>query len=430
LGCFIGRVRKTAPRGKITFSKHIAPIFNRHCVECHREGELGPFPLTSYEEVSGWGETICEVVSDGRMPPWFADPKHGSFANDSSMTEEEKRLLFTWVENGSPKGDPADLPERPKFVKGWRIGKPDAIFQMSGAFAVPAEGTVDYKYFMIDPGFEEDVWVTNAEARPGNSAVVHHIVMYAIPGRYKDYVSSMLAQQKRRNSEESGDDQKQDRSTRSRPSRTPGSVAGTFGQMVAIYAPGMPPWQYPKNTAMRIQKGSVFLMQLHYTPNGTEQSDRSYVGFKFAKAQEVKKRIRYGMAVNTRIRIPANHNNYRATASRTFKEDTLLLNLFPHMHYRGKSFRFEAVYPDKSREVLLNVPRYDFNWQLRYDLAVPKLLPKGTTLECTAYFDNSAENLLNPDPTRTVGFGLQSWQEMLVGYYTVVSANEDLTSQK
>ena len=423
LGCFIGRVSNTPARGDITFSKHIAPIFNRHCVECHREGELGPFPLTSYEEVEGWGETIREVVSEGRMPPWFADPDFGHFANDSRMTEEERHLLFTWVENGCPEGNPADLPESPTFVTGWRIGEPDAIFQMPDAFTVPAEGTVDYKYFLIDAELDEDVWITNAEARPGNSAVVHHIVMYAIPARAKQMVVSMLAKQPPPAAQDRSG--QQSRGLR----RDAGSVAGAFGQMVAIYAPGMPPWQYPPNTAMLVEKGSVFLMQMHYTPNGTEQSDQSYVGFRFAKPEDIKKRIRYGMAVNTNLQIPPHEDNYRATASHTFGQDTLLLNLFPHMHYRGKSFRFEAVYQDKTREVLLDVPRYDFNWQLRYDLTEPKLLPKGTTLECTAHFDNSEENLFNPDPSRTVRFGLQSWEEMLVGYYTVVRADEDLTKQ-
>ena len=176
---------------------------------------------------------------------------------------------------------------------------------------------------------------------------------------------------------------------------------------------------------MKIQKGSAFVMQMHYTPNGTEQSDRSYVGFKIAKAQHVEKRVRYGMAVNSRLRIPPYDDNYRATANYKLRQDSLLLNLFPHMHYRGKAFRFEALYPDNTREVLLDVPRYDFNWQLRYDLAEPKFLPKGTSLLCTAHFDNSEKNLVNPDPSQEVRFGLQSWQEMLVGYFTVVPADKE-----
>jgi hypothetical protein len=200
-----------------------------------------------------------------------------------------------------------------------------------------------------------------------------------------------------------------------------------FQTMVAIYAPGIGPWKYPEGTAMKIEKGSAFIFQMHYTPNGTDQTDQSYVGFKFARPAEVKKRIRYGMAVNSRFEIPPHADDYVDTATHTFDQDVLLLNLYPHMHYRGKAFRFEAVYPDQTREVLLDVPRYDFFWQLRYDLAEPKRIPKGTKLECTARFDNSADNPLNPDPSQPVRFGLQSWEEMLIGYFTVVPVEEDLT---
>lgn len=453
LGCFIGRVGKTEPHGDITYSKHIAAIFNRHCVECHRDHELAPFPLTTYEESVGWAATIREVVEDGRMPPWFADPKHGHFSNDISLSAEEKRLLFAWIDNGSPQGDPADLPEPPKFFAGWRINEPDAIYQMKKPFTVPADETVEYQYFMVDPGLKEDVWVSQAEARPDNHSVVHHMVVYAVPEEYKLMATAIIASQRlggklfggRRRNQQSRDGDANDKtknekaktdepkSNDSKPDegrrrRGRGRGRGNpFRQMVAIYAPGMVPWRYPQGTAMKVKKGSAFVIQMHYTPNGTEQKDQSYVGFKFAKAEEVKKRIRYGMAINTRFKIPPHDSNYENTASHTFERDTLLLNLFPHMHYRGKAFRFEAIYPDQTREVLLDVPRYDFYWQLRYDLTEPKLLPKGTTLHCTAHFDNSEENLINPDPSQAVGFGLQSWEEMLIGYYTVVPADEDLT---
>ncbi len=333
-GCFIGRARKVKPRGEITFSKHIAPILNRRCVECHRDGEIGPFPLTSYKEIEGWSETIQEVVAAGRMPPWFADPKHGHFVNDNRMSAEEKRLLDTWVDNGSPEGDPTDLPEPPEFVKGWRIGEPDAVYRLPEPYSVPAEGTVDYKYFLIEPDLKEDVWVTSAEARPDNSAVVHHIVMYAVSERSKGVVATLIAQQRAGRDNTEGGQESQGSRRRSL------GLAGSLRQMVAIYAPGMPPWEYPAGTAMLIRKGAAFVIQMHYTPNGSPQSDQSYVGFKFARAEDVKKRIRYGMAVNTRLRIPPHDDNYRATASYTFRDDTLLLNLFPHMHYRGKSFLF------------------------------------------------------------------------------------------
>jgi len=393
-GCVIARVPKVVPHGDVTFANQISRILNKRCVECHREGELAPFALTNYEEVAGWGETIREVVRDGRMPPWFADERYGHFANDSSLTEEEKQLIDQWVANGTPEGDLSQLPEPPSFTAGWRIGEPDRILKMEEPFSVPAEGVVDYQDFRIDPGFTEDVWVTAAEARPGNPSVVHHIVLFAVPKESRGSTDSM-----------------------------------NFGQMIAIYAPGMPPWQYPNGTAMCIKKNMDLVFQLHYTPNGRQQTDQSYVGLKLTTEDQVKKRIRYGMALNMAFEIPPHADDHVVESKVTFRRDTLLLNLFPHMHYRGKSFRFEAFYPDGTQEVLLDVPNYDFNWQLRYDYAEPKFMPKGTKVICTGHFDNSADNPRNPNPDEKVTFGLQSWEEMMVGYYTTVPAVDDVAQR-
>lgn len=396
VGCLIGRVPTVEPQGDVTWSGQIASIFHRRCAECHREGEIGPFPLTAYDEVLGWGEMIVEVVSESRMPPWFADPKYGHFANDSSMTDEEKQLIYTWVANGCPEGRADDAPEVPEFVSGWRIDEPDLVFRMPEPYDVPAEGTVDYVYVEVDPQLTEDVWVSAAEARPDNAAVVHHIVLYAVPPGGSRAMDS----------------------------------TGGFGQMLAIYAPGMPPWVYPEGTAMHVKAGSRFVFQMHYTPNGTAQRDQSYVGLKLAPAESVRRKARYGMALNVAIEIPPHAEDYPITSMSKFRRDTLLLSLFPHMHYRGKSFRFVAEYPDGSSEILLDVPRYDFNWQLRYDLVEAKLLPKGTVLRCYAQFDNSLNNNMNPNPDETVRFGLQSWEEMMVGYYTIVSAEEDVEHEE
>jgi hypothetical protein len=268
---------------------------------------------------------------------------------------------------------------------------------MPESYAVPAEGTVDYQYFTLDPSFKEDMWITSAEARPGNTAVVHHIVLFAVPpGR------------KLRSPEE----------------------AQAMGHIVAVYAPGMNPWKYPDGTAMKIEAGSTFVIQSHYTPNGTAQSDRSYVGLKFATPDKVKKRIRYSMAVNMDFEIPPGADNAEVVSRALLLKDTLLLNLYPHMHYRGKSFRFEVEYPAGGREVLLDVPRYDFAWQLRYDLSEPKLLPKGSRLICTAHYDNSPANPSNPDPTKAVRFGLQTYEEMMVGYYTTVPVDDEVAKNE
>ena len=180
-GCLIARAHKIEPKGEVTYSKHVAAIFNRHCVECHRDGELAPFPAGAYDEVVGWADNIREVVSEGRMPPWLADPQYGKFSNDCSMSAEEKETLFAWIDDGCPEGDPADLPAPPKFTTGWRMGEPDVVYPMPEAFNVPAEGTVDYQYFTVEPDVKEDMWVIVAEGRPGNPAVVHHVVLFAVP---------------------------------------------------------------------------------------------------------------------------------------------------------------------------------------------------------------------------------------------------------
>ncbi|MBX7164926.1 MAG: redoxin domain-containing protein [Pirellulales bacterium] len=397
-GCYIGRARRTPPTGSITYTKHVAAIFNRHCVECHRNEELAPFSLASYADLEAWTPTIGEVLRDGRMPPWFADPQYGVWANDCSLSAADKQLVLEWIDNGAPEGDPADLPPAPKFTTGWRIGHPDGTYSMKAPYTVPAEGVLDYQHFTVDPQFTEDKWIVAAEARPGNPAVVHHIVLFVVPRSAPDLEGS------------------------SDLSQIGGGGAGA--QLLAIYAPGMPPWQYPAGGAMKVPKDSKFVLQMHYTTNGTEQTDLSSVGLKFADPKEVKQVVRNGMSINFGFEIPPGAANYKVTATSKFRKDTLVLQLFPHMHYRGKSFRIEAFYPDGAHEVLLDVPKYDFNWQLRYDLAQPKLMPKGTKMVSTAYYDNSADNPRNPDPTETVRFGLQSFEEMMVGYYTFIRPDE------
>ena len=388
-GCFIGRVAKNKPHGEVTYSNQIARIMQNRCVECHRPGEVAPFTLASYDEVVGWAETIREVVQEGRMPPWYADPKHGHFANDSRLSDEEKQQVSTWVENGCPQGNAKDLPEPRKFVEGWRAGEPDQVVWMRDEpFTVPAEGTVDYQFFTADPGWKTDKWIQATEARPGNRAVVHHIIVFVQP---KD-----------------GNDN---------------SGRGGIGG----YAPGMTPEVNPPGTAIFVPAGAKLVFQMHYTTTGTQQDDRSMVGIHFADPTTVKKMVRGGMVGDTAFKIPAGDGNFEIKAKHMFLKDTLLLNLTPHMHLRGKSFKFEAEYPDGTREVLLDVPNYDFNWQLRYYLAEPKLMPKGTRMHCTAHFDNSADNAANPDPTKVVTFGDQTWEEMMFGFYNSIDPKQDLT---
>ncbi|HWB10612.1 MAG TPA: redoxin domain-containing protein [Pirellulales bacterium] len=391
VGCRIGRVARQ-PRGETTYTKHVAPILQNRCIGCHRAGQVGPFALTSYDEAAAWAETLREAVDADRMPPWHANPAFGRFVNDGRLTDDEKRLIDVWVENGAPEGDPADLPPPAKFDGEWAIPRPDLVVSMPQPFTVPAKGTVPYKIFRTDISFDEDRWLIAAEGRPGNKAVVHHMLLFYVP-----------------------------------PGAERISPEMPLFNVLGAYVPGLPTGVLPPGVARRIPAGSKLAFQLHYTPNGGEQVDQSSVGLLFTDPKNVKKSLEVGMSLNFLFRIPPGDKDYRVEASHRFGEDTLLFTLQPHMHLRGKSFRFDAIYPDGIKETLLDVPRYDFNWQLTYVLAEPKLLPEGTTLHCTAAFDNSADNRSNPDPGATVMWGDQTWQEMMIGAFDFFPADQDLT---
>ena len=394
VGCPIARVAKPATPAEVTYSREIAPIFQRRCVECHRPGQAAPFSLTTYRQAAGWAGSIAEAVEDGRMPPWHASPDHGRFSNDARLTDLEKRQIAEWADRGAPEGNPADLPPRVAFPDGWRIAKPDVVISMNREFAVPAEGVVDYQIFEVDPGFTTDRWIAAAEIRPGNRKVVHHCnVFLKAPGSLGEM-----------------------------------DTAGELGSYcLAAMTPGSPPMILPQGMAKRIPAGWRLLFVVHYSPIGTAQVDRTSIGLVFADASKVKKEVATNVLVDPDLRIPPHAPNHRVERTRRFDEDVLLLAMFPHMHLRGKSFRYEAIYPDGREEILLDVPRYDFNWQNRYELAEPKRLPAGTTLRCVAHFDNSTGNPANPDPSALVKAGQQSWEEMFNGYYDIVLADQDLT---
>jgi peroxiredoxin len=393
-GCFIGRVRTVRTEGKVTFTRDISRILQKNCQECHRPGQIGPMPLFEYEDVVAWGETIREVVSDNRMPPWYADPKFGKWANDRRLSKEEKDLLLAWIDEGMPRGNPADLPAPRQFPKEWQIGEPDVVLTMPKAFEVPAEtpkGGVPYKYFTVPTNFTEDRWIQAAEARPGAPEVVHHIIIFILaPGEVF------------------------------RPDAPGAVLTGT--------APGEMPLVLPPGQAKKIPAGARLLFQMHYTPNGKAQSDRSSVALIFAK-QPPKHRILTNpihnrLFISRLLSIPPGADNHRIEASHTFREDVHLVAFMPHMHLRGKDFRYEAHYPDGRKEILLSVPRYNFNWQTLYRPEKPIALPKGTTLHCVAHFDNSDKNPQNPDPTERVYWGDQTWQEMMVGWIDYYRDNE------
>ncbi|QGJ72166.1 Thiol-disulfide oxidoreductase ResA [Planctomycetales bacterium 10988] len=391
MGCFIGRVREADKNSEITYASHIAAIFNKRCVNCHREGEVAPFSMISYDEVAGWGETIAEVIRDQRMPPWHANPEFGSFINDARMPEQEKEMVYHWVEAGMPAGNLEETPELPEFTEGWRIPEPDAVYYMSEKpFKVKAEGELKYQYFAVDPGFTEDKYVRAAECRPGNRAVVHHIIVGVKPP---------------------GLDKK--------PKSAHVDVDSEF---LAATAPGSPATLLPNGMAKLVPAGSQLVFQLHYTPNGSVQMDRSSVGLVFADPKEVRHIVGTDKVANHRFEIPPHDGNHRVEAKKRLHQDVLMLSMFPHMHLRGKAFRMEARYPDGTEEVLLDIPNYDFNWQNGYAFHKPRFFPKGTLIRGIAHFDNSENNPANPDPNSKVTWGDQTWEEMMIGYWDYTHA--------
>jgi hypothetical protein len=374
-----------------TFSKDVAPILYNRCLECHRPGEAAPMAFTSYAEVRPWAKAIKQAVLAHTMPPWLADPHFGSFRNDRRLPEEAIRTITAWVDAGAPEGNPKEMLQLPRFETGWRIGKPDAVFDIGTDFDVPPEGVVAYKYFTVPTHFTEDRWVEAAEVRPGQRGAVHHVIAFI---------------------KEPAD--KSDRPT-------------DAGNILVGYAPGENPLELLHGTAVLVKAGSSLTFQVHYTPNGKAAKDRSYIGLRFAKEAPKYRAIR-GMAVNPMFLIPPNDSNYEVRSSYTATQDIALDSLMPHMHFRGKDFRYTVVYPDGRQEVILSVPKYDFKWQLRYHLQSPLLLPKGTRIDCVAHFDNSANNKYNPDPTKAVHWGEQTWEEMMIGFFTYTVPYEPLSA--
>jgi hypothetical protein len=348
--------------------------------------------------------SIKRVVQQKTMPPWFADPQYGHFANDRSLSAKEISTLVAWVNAGAPEGDPKDIPAPVEFLEGWNIPKPDVIFQLPRPFQIPASGVVEYQYVIIPTGFTEDKWVQMAEARPTNRPMVHHIIAYVRePGSsyFKDQKPGVFFEAPPSKADEKTD-------TSALPS-----------DFLIGYAPGQPAEILDSGQAKLIKAGSDLVLEVHYMPMGTATTDQTKVGLVFAK-QPPKERVLTLSAVNGTFKIPPGDPNYRVDASFEVATDLKLAGLHPHMHTRGKDFEYRIVYPDGRTETILRVPKYNWRWQLWYNLAEPLVLPKGTKIECTAHFDNSADNPENPDPSKTVIWGQQSWDEMMVGFFNLV----------
>ena len=372
-----------------TFYQDVLPIFERQCLGCHRLEGIGPMRLDTWASARPWAKSIRDKVTARAMPPWLADPAHGHFANERRLTAAEIATITKWVDGGALPGTPraSHLP-----VSGsWDIGEPDQIIELPKAVNVPAKGQLEYQYIVLPGKFDHDTWVSAVEIRPGIASVVHHAVLYI---------------------------------------REPGSTWGsskdkqgpTTSDILEVYTPGNTYDKFPDGMAKRIAAGADLLLQVHYTPDGDPHRDRTRIGLQFAK-QPPTKAILTLQLNKVDFLIPAGDPNYVVRVSGTLPHDALLLSLFPHMHLRGKAFEYAitgtADGPPGQYETLLKVPRYDFHWQLNYKLAEPRLLKAGTRLEATAWYDNSANNMRNPDPKADVRYGEQSWEEMMVGFFDV-----------
>ena len=397
VGCLISRPdREPESATTFTYARDIAPLLDQNCRSCHRPGQSAPFAIETYDDARDWAETMGEQIEQNRMPPWHADSKFGHFSNDSSLTDEQKKMFAEWVDAGMPAGNLAERPRPPKFLTGWQIGEPDILVSMPGPFAVPAEGIVEYQFIEIDPRFEEDVWVSAAEVRSSNPAVVHHCNVFLLPPTGDQIVAQ-----------------------------------GTLGSVCLLAnAVGTPPTTYPEGTAKLIPKGWRLQFVMHYVAVGTPQVDVTQLGLRTIAATDVQREVATRLLLDETLHIPPRVANHTVTREWKVPEDLLLLSMFPHLHLRGKSFTYELVHGNGDTEVLLHVPRYDFNWQNRYVLARPQHLPKGAILRCRATYDNSESNPFNPDPSATVRTGPHVTDEMFNGYFDVVLAEPPKSSSK
>jgi len=369
----------TTSENNVTFTKDVAPIFYKNCTGCHRPGEIAPMSLLTYNDARPWAKSIREKVANREMPPWHADPKHGEWRNDRRISQEAINTILAWVNNGAKEGDPKDLPPVPEYTHGWRIGKPDQTFSAPEQ-SVPAEGVVDYQYLTVPTNIKEDRWITSAEIRSSAHAVVHHVIVFV---------------------------------------QEPGATSRLQAKLLVGFAPGEDPTVFRPGYGRKIPAGSNLLFQIHYTPNGTPAKDVTTVGLIYAKTP-VQNTIVTRPVLQTAFEIPPGHPNYEVKSSFTLNESAHLYSFMPHMHLRGKDFEYKAVFPDGTSRILLSVPRYDFSWQTYYVLKDPIAVPKGTRIECVAHFDNSTNNKYNPDPTKAVKWGDQTWEEMMIGWMSFV----------
>jgi hypothetical protein len=425
LAGFAGLAASASAQSTPTFNKDVAPILYKNCANCHRAGEIGPMPLLSYKDARPYARAIAAAVQKGTMPPWHADdPTHSKFANDRSLSDTDKSVIAAWASGGAPEGNPNDLPALPQFADGWMMGKPDAVFTMQEDYPIPASGTLDYKFFEIPTNLTEDRWLQAFEVRPGARAYVHHVIAYVRPGDAgpsearpaappagtpRPTPPFTFAEGMRR----PADAPKPDRA----PVENDRAAKRNPGAWLAGYAPGYSLRVYAPGTAIKIPKGAIITVQMHYTTNGKPTTDRTSIGVKFA-TEPPKTEVVVVPLQQANFVLKAGTSDTRVDAEMTLNTDVTLWSALPHTHVRGKRWEVAAIYPDGRTEMLVNVPKYDFNWQTDYIFKTPLVLPKGTKLKTSAWYDNSTANKSNPDPTKDVYWGDQTWEEMQFTAFT------------
>ncbi len=424
----------TAFAAEPVFTRDVAPILYRHCAACHHAGDIAPMPLSTYEEVKPWAAAIREAVLTRKMPPWLADPRYGRWANDARLTAGEIETIRAWAAGSKLEGDPKLLPPAPVFTEGWKIGPPDIVLAIP-EHKLEATGPDEYTYVTVPTGFTEDRWVVAAELRPGNRRVVHHAHVFVAdpPGSKKTAASQPPDPAKeytRWLQVHTGS------LTFIRPDAPviddgcaiddngafPGSRQGDLGSLISSYLPGRAPDVYPEGTARLIRAGSSLNFQIHYShATHRPETDATSVGLIFSKQPPRQIAHRIDLS-NHMFLIPAGAPNQEVTECHTFHKDMYITSLTPHMHLRGKAMRFTLDYPDGRSETLLDVPAYDFNWQITYREAEPLFVPAGSRLLIDAHFDNSPNNPRNPNPSRAIRWGSASETEMMDGWVEYVDA--------
>ncbi|MCY3965015.1 MAG: thiol-disulfide isomerase [Acidobacteria bacterium] len=406
-GCLVAAgPAAAAADGATVFSTDVAPILMRHCVGCHRPGEIAPMSLLTYREARPWARSIQRVVSSGRMPPWFANPEHGKWANDARLSPEEIETIVAWVEGGAKPGDPARMPEQPRFRDGWQLGEPDYVIELPPV-TVPATGPDLAPTQLVRLDIPERRWVRAVEFQPGDRTVNHHQI--AFMGGFGGMGAG--------NSQERPDGERR------------GKAPGVDVKIFAVWAAGAAPTVFPDGAGRWVDPGTLLLLNQHYHPNGdSERTDRTRIGLFFGEGP-LEIEVEAILAGRMDFTIPAGAPDHRIVAHHELGADSRIVSYFAHMHMRGRAMSFTAVYPDGSREILLDVPEYDFDWQLFYYPEAPKVLPAGSVVEVVARYDNSATNPRNPDPTLDIGFGFHSTDEMMVGIFELIEVASDESAE-